>query len=162
MSNYKIYNNSWSFRVEIDYYQYFMDQQSKSLPRSQRPIFEKDIHVFLWAFLMGISIEKRLPLSGPTKDFTKWSTWLNNIHLINKMIGLTIGCLYKDNPDKIREDYAQGDSSLGDIVKTSIQEYANAGFNEMMQQVVAEDTYFNDPSNLMIQLLEHLGQKDGY
>lgn len=159
MSNYRIYNSSWNFRVEVEYYEHFMDQQSKNRPRSQRPIFEKDIHVFLWAFLTGISREERHPLQGQTKEFTKWSTWMNNVHLVNRMIGLTIGCLYKDDPDQIRKDYSQGDNFLGDIVKTAIQEYANAGFSEMTRQVVTEDKYFNDPSNLMMQLLSHLSEK---
>ena len=48
------------------------------------------------------------------------------------MIGLTLQELYKDNPEKLKEDFesaTEKNENLGKTIRLAIEEYANTGFS---------------------------------
>jgi hypothetical protein len=158
MSNYRIFGDGWDFRVQQDHYERFFNQQLKGVPRRDQPIFQFDYQTFLWGFLVGISSGKPEPLSGSTKTFAKWSTWARQPHLVNRMIALVLGYLFRETPEGIQEDYKNNE--LGPKVRETIEGFANAGFGVMTHQKVIQPDYFNDGSNLSRQILDHLQEVD--
>lgn len=87
----------------------------------------------MWAFILGISAEKRTPLTQKTKSPPFGKEVFNGCSKILKtMIALTLQELYKDNPDELKKDFevaTENGENLGRKIKVAIEEYANTGFS---------------------------------
>ena len=116
----------------MEWYKKFCNQVEKEETRGSRAVFSFDWQRFLWAFILGIYVEKRTPLQNKTKNPPFGTEVFKNRNKILKiMIGLTIQETYKDQPDKLKSDFeevSQKGENLGKQIRIAIEEYANTGF----------------------------------
>ena len=92
---------SYKFNWDDEWYKKFGNQAANDINRStDRAVFKTDWQRFVWAFILGIFVEKRTPLQQKTKN-PPFSTevFKNRIKILKTMIALTLQELYKDNPD---------------------------------------------------------------
>ena len=122
------------FNIEDVYYQKFCNKYEKEeTTKASRNVFQFDWQRFVWAFVLGIYVEKRTPLTNKTKNppFGK-EVFDRRPKILKTMIGLVMQEIYKDNPDKLKEDFEESydnGENLGKQLKVAIEEYANTGFN---------------------------------
>ncbi len=126
---------STKFNIEDEWYKKFCNQVVKSETRGSRAVFSFDWQRFLWAFILGINVEKRTPIQNKTKNPPFGTEVFKNRNRILKiMIALTLQELYKDDPDKLKTDFEEVSTkgeNLGKQIKIAIEEYANTGFSIM-------------------------------
>lgn len=121
------------FNIEDIWYKKFCNKYEKEeTTKSSRSVFQYDWQRFVWAFILGIYVEKRTPLQEKTKvpPFGK-EVFANRQKILKTMIGLTLQELYKNNPDKLKDDFEEAfnkGENLGRKIKLAIEEYANTGF----------------------------------
>ena len=60
--------DSYKFNIEDEWYKKFCNQVAKEETRGSRAVFSFDWQRFLWAFILGIYVEKRTPLQNKTKN----------------------------------------------------------------------------------------------
>ena len=123
---------SYKFNIEDEWYKKFCNQVAKEETRGSRAVFSFDWQRFLWAFILGIYVEKRTPLQNKTKN-PPFGTevFKNRSRILKIMIGLTIQETYKDNPDQLKTDFEEISSkneNMGKQIRLAIEEYANTGF----------------------------------
>ena len=122
------------FNIEDTWYQKFCNKYEKEeTTKSSRSVFQYDWQRFVWAFILGIYVEKRTPLQEKTNvpPFGK-EVFANRQKILKTMIGLTLQELYKNNPDKLKDDFEEASNkgeNLGRKIKLAIEEYANTGFS---------------------------------
>ena len=124
--------DSYKFNIEDEWYKKFCNQVAKEETRGTRAVFSFDWQRFLWAFILGIYVEKRTPLQNKTKN-PPFGTevFKNRSRILKIMIGLTIQETYKDNPDQLKTDFEEISSkneNMGKQIRLAIEEYANTGF----------------------------------
>lgn len=124
--------DSYKFNIEDEWYKKFCNQVAKEETRGSRAVFSFDWQRFLWAFILGIYVEKRTPLQNKTKN-PPFGTevFKNRSRILKIMIGLTIQETYKDNPDQLKTDFEEISSkneNMGKQIRLAIEEYANTGF----------------------------------
>lgn len=123
---------SYKFNIEDEWYKKFCNQVEKEETRGSRAVFSFDWQRFLWAFILGIFVEKRTPLQNKTKNPPFGTEVFKNRNRILKiMIALTIQETYKEQPDKLKSDFeevSQKGENLGKQIRVAIEEYANTGF----------------------------------
>lgn len=122
------------FNIDDEWYNEFCNKYEKDeTTKNARAVFRFDWQRFLWAFILGISVEKRTPLSQKTKNPPFGKEVFNGCSKILKtMIALTLQELYKDNPDELKKDFetaTENGENLGRKIKVAIEEYANTGFS---------------------------------
>lgn len=120
--------------IDDEWYNKFCNKYEKDeTTKNSRAVFRFDWQRFLWAFILGISVEKRTPLSQKTKNPPFGKEVFNGCSKILKtMIALTLQELYKDNPDELKNDFefaTENGENLGRKIKVAIEEYANTGFS---------------------------------
>lgn len=122
------------FNIDDEWYNKFCNKYEKDeTTKNSRAVFQFDWQRFLWAFILGISVEKRTKLTDKTKNppFGK-EVFNGRGKILKTMIALTLQELYKDNPDELKKDFevaAETGENLGRKIKTAIEEYANTGFS---------------------------------
>lgn len=122
------------FNIEEEWYKKFCNKYEKEeIKKSSRAVFQYDWQRFLWAFILGISVEKRTKLTDKTKNppFGK-EVFNGRGKILSTMIALTLQELYKNNPDKLKSDFekaSENNENFGRSIKTAIEEYANTGFS---------------------------------
>ena len=124
--------DSYKFNIEDEWYKKFCNQVEKEETRGSRAVFSFDWQRFLWAFILGIYVEKRTPLQNKTKN-PPFGTevFKNRSRILKIMIGLTIQETYKDNPDQLKtdlEEISSKNENMGKQIRLAIEEYANTGF----------------------------------
>jgi len=124
--------DSYKFNIEDEWYKKFCNQVAKEETRGSRAVFSFDWQRFLWAFILGIYVEKRTSLQNKTKN-PPFGTevFKNRSRILKIMIGLTIQETYKDNPDQLKTDFEEISSkneNMGKQIRLAIEEYANTGF----------------------------------
>lgn len=125
---------STKFNIEDEWYNKFCNKYEKDeTTKNSRAVFQFDWQRFLWAFILGISVEKRTPLQNKTKNppFGK-EVFTNKQKILKTMIALTLQELYKENPDALKADFekaSENGENLGKKIKSAIEEYANTGFS---------------------------------
>ena len=124
--------DSYKFNIEDEWYKKFCNQVAKEETRGTRAVFSFDWQRFLWAFILGIYVEKRTPLQNKTKN-PPFGTevFKNRSRILKIMIGLTIQETYKDNPDQLKTDFEEISSkneNMGKQIRLAIEDYANTGF----------------------------------
>lgn len=123
---------SYKFNIEDEWYKKFCNQVAKEETRGSRAVFSFDWQRFLWAFILGIYVEKRTPLQKKTKNPPFGTEVFKNRNRILKiMIALTIQETYKDNPDQLKTDFEEisaKNENMGKNIRIAIEEYANTGF----------------------------------
>ncbi len=122
------------FNIEDEWYNKFCNKyENEETTKSSRVVFQFDWQRFLWAFILGISVETRTPLMKKTKNPPFGKEVFNGRNKILKtMIALTLQELYKDNPDGLKIDFENATKkgeNLGRKIKKAIEEYANTGFS---------------------------------
>ncbi len=122
------------FNIDDEWYNKFCNKYEKDeTTKNSRAVFRFDWQRFLWAFILGISAEKRTPLTQKTKNPPFGKEVFNGCSKILKtMIALTLQELYKDNPDDLKKDFevaTENGENLGRKIKVAIEEYANTGFS---------------------------------
>lgn len=124
--------DSYKFNIEDEWYKKFCNQVAKEETRGTRAVFSFDWQRFLWAFILGIYVEKRTPLQNKTKNPSFGTeVFKNRSRILKIMIGLTIQETYKDNPDQLKTDFEEISSkneNIGKQIRLAIEEYANTGF----------------------------------
>lgn len=125
---------STKFNIEDEWYNKFCKKYEKDeTTKNSRAVFQFDWQRFLWAFILGITVEKRTPLQNKTKNPPFGKEVFNNKQKILKtMIALTLEEIYKDNPDQLKADFekaSENNENLGKKIKVAIEEYANTGFS---------------------------------
>lgn len=120
--------------IDDEWYNKFCNKYEKDeTTKNSRAVFRFDWQRFLWAFILGISAEKRTPLTQKTKSPPFGKEVFNGCSKILKtMIALTLQELYKDNPDELKKDFevaTEKGENLGRKIKIAIEEYANTGFS---------------------------------
>ena len=122
------------FNIDDEWYNKFCNKYEKDeITKNSRVVFQFDWQRFLWAFILGISVEKRTALTQKTKNppFGK-EVFNTRIKILKTMIALTLQELYKNNPDELKKDFevaSETGENLGRKIKTAIEEYANTGFS---------------------------------
>lgn len=125
---------STKFNIEEEWYNKFCNKYEKDeTKKSSRAVFQYDWQRFLWAFILGISVEKRTQLVNKTKNppFEK-EVFNGRGKILDTMIALTLQELYKDDPDRLKADFekaSENNENFGRSIKTAIEEYANTGFS---------------------------------
>lgn len=127
---------STKFNIDDVYYQKFCNKTEKGeLLSSSRAVFRLDWQRFLWAFILGIHVGKKTPLENKTKKPPFGTEVFKNRNKIIKLfIALTLQEEYKDNPDKLKQDFesaSKNNENFGKIILKAIEEYANTGFSIM-------------------------------
>lgn len=122
------------FNIDEDWYNKFCDKYAKGqTTKNSRNVFQFDWQRFLWAFILGLFVEKRTPLAQKTKNppFGK-EVFNGRPKILTTMIALTLQELYKENPDDLKKDFeiaSENGENLGRKIKVAIEEYANTGFS---------------------------------
>lgn len=145
-----------SIRIGKEYYDFFFNQQLKG-GKSERILFKMDYQRFLWAFILGIKSEKRVPLSSRTESSFKWEIIQRRPNISQLMIGLVIQEMYKENPEKLREDFENAentDDSFSDKLRIAVEEYANEGFEILMQKSLLNPGYIEDVQSIVNDILD--------
>lgn len=130
---------SYKFNWDDEWYKKFGNQAANDINRStDRTVFKTDWQRFVWAFILGIFVEKRTPLQQKTKN-PPFGTevFKNRIKTLKTMIALTLQELYKDNPDQLKKEFevaSERGENLGKQIRTAIEEYANTGFSIIDQR----------------------------
>lgn len=125
---------SSKFNIQDEWYKKFCNKYEKEETlKNSRAVFAFDWERFLWAFILGISVEKRTPLTDKTKNppFGK-EVFASRNKILKTMIALTLQELYKENPDNLKADFEKATEkgeNLGKSIKNAIEEYANTGFS---------------------------------
>lgn len=122
------------FNIDDEWYNKFCNKfLNAQATKASRAVFQFDWQRFLWAFILGILVEKRTPLSQKTKNPPFGKEVFNGRNKILKtMIALTLQELYKGNPDELKKDFetaTEKGENLGRKIKVAIEEYANTGFS---------------------------------
>lgn len=124
---------STKFNIEDEYYKKFCNQVAKGETKGSRAVFSYDWQRFLWAFILGVYVEKRTPIGQKTKTPPFGTEVFKNRNRILKlMIGLTLQEIYKDNPDGLKTDFEKASKkgeNLGKQIMIAIEEFANTGFS---------------------------------
>ncbi len=125
---------SSKINIDDEWYNKFCNKYAKEeTAKNTRAVFQFDWQRFLWAFILGILVEKRTPLTQKTKNPPFGKEVLNGRNKIQKtIIALTLQELYKDNPDALKKDFeiaTEKGENLGKTIKVAIEEYANTGFS---------------------------------
>lgn len=122
------------FNIDDEWYNKFCNKfLNAETTKASRAVFQFDWQRFLWAFILGILVEKRTPLNQKTKNppFGK-EVFNGRSKILKTMIALTLQELYKDNPDGLKKDFehvTENGENLGRKIKVAIEEYANTGFS---------------------------------
>lgn len=129
---------STKFNMEDEWYNKFCNQVAKGEKQSERVVFSYDWQRFLWAFVLGIYVNRRTPIQNKTKT-PPFGTevFKNRSKILRLMIGLTLQEIYKDDPTKLKADFEEASESgenLGKMIRVAIEEYANTGFAVMEQR----------------------------
>lgn len=143
-------------RIAKEYYDFFFNQQLKG-GKSERVLFKHDYQRFLWAFILGVKSEKRLPLSSHTESPFKWEIIQRRPNISQLMIGLVIQEMYKDCPEKLRENFENAentDDSFSDELRTAVEEYANQGFEILKQKSFLNPGYIEDVQSIVADILD--------
>lgn len=125
---------SYKFNWEDEWFKKFGNKYEKGeTTKDSRAVFQSDWQRFLWAFILGIYVEKRTPLQKK-REYPPFGTevFKNHNKILKLMIGLTLQELYKDNPEKLKEDFesaTEKNENLGKTIRLAIEEYANTGFS---------------------------------
>jgi len=99
---------------------------------------------FAWAAVLGLISKKNLPLEGNLKkDTFKYQTIYNQsadvfYALVLMVVGLE-GHEILDTPERINQ---------------VIEEHANGGFEIIYSKLKEDNTYFDDPNNFIIMILD--------
>ena len=147
-------------RMEQQYYDYFCNQKARSGEidkKSNRTLFKHDYQRYLWAFILGIKKGVRKPLSGKTAGSFKWEIIQRRNNVAQLMVGLVIQEKYKDNVDKLREDFekcSEEGTSFSDALRLAIEEYANTGFDILMQKSLMNPGYIEDINIIVEDILK--------
>ena len=141
-----------SIRINKEHYDFFFNKQSKG-GKNERVLFKDDYQRFLWAFILGVKSEKRLPLSSRTESSFKWEIIQRRPNISQLMIGLVIQEMYKNCPEKLRENFENTDDSFSDELRTAVEEYANRGFEIMKQKSFLNPGYIEDVQSIVEDIL---------
>lgn len=149
--------DSYKFNIEDEWYKKFCNQVAKEETRGTRAVFSFDWQRFLWAFILGIYVEKRTPLQNKTKN-PPFGTevFKNRSRILKIMIGLTIQETYKDNPDQLKTDFEEISSkneNMGKQIRLAIEEYANTGFAIIDQRNREKPGYIENIENIVEDIL---------
>ena len=103
---------------------------------------------FLWAFILGIYVGKRMPLESKAKN-PPFGTevFKNRSKILRLMIGLTLQENYGDDPDQLKKDFerlSQKGENLGKDIRVAIEEYANIGFSILDRRSKEKPGYIED------------------
>lgn len=143
-------------RIERDHYNFFFNQQIKG-GKSERILFKMDYQRFLWAFILGIKSGERLPLTASTESPFKWEIIQRRTNMAQLMIGLVIQEKYKDNPERLREDFENAETtetSFSDELRIAVEEYANKGFQILFQKSLLNQGYIEDVESIVHDILD--------
>lgn len=149
--------DSYKFNIEDEWYKKFCNQVAKEETRGTRAVFSFDWQRFLWAFILGIYVEKRTPLQNKTKN-PPFGTevFKNRSRILKIMIGLTIQETYKDNPDQLKTDFEEisaKNENMGKQIRIAIEEYANTGFAIIDQRNREKPGYIENIENVVDDIL---------
>lgn len=149
--------DSYKFNIEDEWYKKFCNQVAKEETRGTRAVFSFDWQRFLWAFILGIYVEKRTPLQNKTKN-PPFGTevFKNRSRILKIMIALTIQETYKNDPDKLKSDFEEISSkneNMGKQIRLAIEEYANTGFAIIDQRNRERPGYIENIENIVDDIL---------
>lgn len=149
--------DSYKFNIEDEWYKKFCNQVAKEETRGTRAVFAFDWQRFLWAFILGIYVEKRTPLQNKTKN-PPFGTevFKNRSRILKIMIALTIQESYKDNPDQLKADFEEisaKNENMGKQIRSAIEEYANTGFAIIDQRNRERPGYIENIENIVEDIL---------
>lgn len=149
--------DSYKFNIEDEWYKKFCNQVAKEETRGTRAVFSFDWQRFLWAFILGIYVEKRTPLQNKTKK-PPFGTevFKNRSRILKIMIALTIQETYKNDPDKLKSDFEEISSkneNMGKQIRLAIEEYANTGFAIIDQRNRERPGYIENIENIVDDIL---------
>lgn len=146
-------------RISADYYNTFMAQQAKGENKKDaRDVFIYDYQRFVWAFILGIKSGERKPLLGKTESAFKWQIINNRTEIARLIIGLCLQEKYGDNPKALKEDFekqSKGELNLGEDIRTMVEEYANKGFEIIMNKTALNLTYIEDFETIVKDILDN-------
>lgn len=137
------------FNIADVWYQKFCNKYEKEeTTKASRSVFQFDWQRFVWAFILGISVEKRTPIENKTKNppFGK-EVFDRRQKILKTMIGLTMQEMYKNNPDKLKDDFelaSKNGENLGKAIKVAIEEYANTGFSILERRGIEKPGYIEN------------------
>ncbi len=137
------------FNIQDEWYKKFCNKHEKEETlKNSRSVFVFDWERFLWAFILGISVEKRTPLTEKTKNPPFGREVFNGKPKILKtMIALILQELYKNNPDDLKKDFeaaVENGENLGRKIKAAIEEYANTGFSVLDRRGMEKPGYIEN------------------
>ncbi len=146
-------------RIRDDFYVKFCNQVEKGENRSEREVFTTDWQRFLWAFILGINEGKRTPFKKGEKIHTPFGfdVFKNKQKMLRLIIGLTLQELYKNNVDKLKEDFETAEiegKNLGNEIKIAMEEFANTGFAIMMYKTSIIPGYIENMEEIVADILE--------
>ncbi len=149
--------DSYKFNIEDEWYKKFCNQVAKEETRGTRAVFSFDWQRFLWAFILGIYVEKRTPLQNKTKN-PPFGTevFKNRSRILKIMIALTIQETYKNDPDQLKSDFEEISSkneNMGKQIRLAIEEYANTGFAIIDQRNRERPGYIENIENIVDDIL---------
>lgn len=143
-------------RMEKKHYDFFCNQQLKG-GKTDRVLFKMDYQRFLWAFILGIKAGERIPLSSKTESPFKWEIIQRRTNMAQMMIGLVIQEKYKDNPEQLREDFENAESSessFSEELRNAVEEYANKGFEILTQKSLLDPGYIENVQSVVNDILD--------
>ena len=152
---------STKFNMEDEWYNKFCNQVAKGEKQSERVVFSYDWQRFLWAFVLGIYVNRRTPIQNKTKT-PPFGTevFKNRSKILRLMIGLTLQEIYKDDPTKLKADFEEPSESgenLGKMIRVAIEEYANTGFAVMEQRSREKPGYIENLEYVIDDILSDKG-----
>ena len=155
---------SYKFNIADEYYKKFGNKYAKEeTTKESRSVFQFDWQRFVWAFILGIFVEKRTPL--PDKDKTPnppfgTEVFKNRSKILKLMIGLTLQEIYKDNPDQLKADFeiaSDKGENLGKQIRVAIEEYANTGYSIMDRRGKEKPGYIENIEYVVEDILSDKG-----
>ncbi len=148
-----------NIRIAADYYNTFMAQQAKGENKKDaRDVFIYDYQRFIWAFILGIKSGQRKPLVGKTEAAFKWQQINNRTEISRLIIGLCLQEKYGNSPKLLKEDFvkhSKGEYNLGDEIRVMVEEYANKGFEIIMNKTALNLSYIEDFESVVKDILDN-------
>lgn len=150
---------STKIHIREEFYLKFCNQVQKGENRSEREVFSTDWQRFLWAFILGIKEGKRTPFKKGEKTYTPFGfdVFKNKQKMLRLIIGLTLQELYKDNTNKLKEDFETAETegrNFGTDIKLAMEEFANTGFAKMIYKTATIPGYIESMEEIVADILD--------
>jgi len=153
---------SYKFNWEDEWYKKFGNQVANAINRTtDRDVFKTDWQRFVWAFILGIFVEKRTTLQNKTKNPPFGiEVFKNRSKILKLMIGLTLQELYGKNTDQLKKDFEEAterNENIGKQIRIAIEEYANTGFAIINQRGRESPDYIENIEYVVKDILSDKG-----